>query len=244
MTPGRFQLCPAEGEMTAMVSLAMSKLAGGWNQSHTQVRAVASLGMMGSTHSLLRIAILVMVALLPFSSFAQSVPTATQQFQLSAFLASTRTSTDLESGSNFDITSGADLNLLAFRYIDTTVELRGSCPIQSGTVSSQKNILIGPKIEGPIRRIRPYVDFLSGRGRMTYLNGGYIFGNFRYIRSDSEVLSPGAGVDLNLTHRTSLKIDFQYQYWETPATFSGRINPRALSFGGIYNFDFNSRHLR
>jgi hypothetical protein len=244
MMSARFQLRPAEAQMIEMFSLAMSKLTGDWNRTHSHVRAAASLGTTGITQALLKIAILVVIALLPLSSLAQSIPTATQVFQLSAFLASTRTSTDLDGGSNVDITSGADLILLVFRDIDTTVELRGTYPFQSAPVSSQKNILIGPKIGGPIKKVRPYVDFLSGRGRVTYLNGGYIFGNFKYIRSDSEVLSPGAGVDLNLTHRTSLKVDFQYQYWETPATISQRINPRALSFGGVYNFDFNSRHLQ
>jgi hypothetical protein len=192
----------------------------------------------------LTVVMLTIISLLPCYSRAQSAPTASQEFQLSAFLLGTRTSTDLQSGNNIVITPGIDLALLAFRSIDIAAELRGSYPLERGTVSSQESILVGPKIEYPFKKLRPYINFLSGRGRVTYLNGGYIFGDFRYIRSDSLVLSPGAGVSFSLTHRTALNADFQYQYWQTPATFSGEINPRSISIGGNYDFDFNTRHLR
>jgi hypothetical protein len=198
---------------------------------------------MSDTRSILKRATITAISLLPLSSLAQSLPTATQKLQLSTFLAATRTSTDFQSGENLDVTSGTDLTLLALRQIDAAVEVRGSFPVQRGSVSSQKSFLLGPKIEYPMRKFRPYIDFLVGRGRITYLNGGYIFGDVKYIRSDSLVLSPGMGLDLYLTHRTALKVDFQYQSWETPAVGSGRITPGSATVGATYNFDFNSRHL-
>jgi hypothetical protein len=180
---------------------------------------------------------------LPFDSLAQSVPTATQRLQLSTFLVATETSAGLQSAKNLDITPGSDLTLLRLRYFNTGVELRGSYPIQRGSVISQKSFLIGSKIDYPNGRFRPYVDLLVGRGRISYLDGGYISGAVKYIRSDSAVLSPGIGCDLYFTHRVAMKVDIQYQSWESPASSSGRITPGVVSVGGTYNFDFNSRHL-
>lgn len=182
------------------------------------------------------------IFLSPLGILAQSLPTATQTLQVSTFVAVTRTFTDLDSGENIDITSGIDFRLLAPRRLNIVGELRGSYPVQRGSVSSQESYVSGPKIEYPIRNIRPYVDFLVGRGRMTYLDGGYIFGNVKYIRSDSLVLSPGIGSDFYLSHRTALKVDFQYQSWNVPAVISGRIRPRTAAVGVTYNLDFNSRH--
>jgi hypothetical protein len=184
----------------------------------------------------------VVIFILPVVSLAQSLPTATQALQLSTFVAATRTSTDLESGENLDITSGMDLMLLPLRKLDIAGELRGSYPVQRGSTSSQESFVSGPKIEYPIYHLRPYVDFMIGRGRITYLSGGYILSNVKYVRSNSLVLSPGIGLDLCLSHRVALKVDFQYQSWETPAAISGRIAPGAATVGATYHFDFNARH--
>jgi hypothetical protein len=184
----------------------------------------------------------VAIFILPVGSLAQSLPTATQALQLSTFIAAARTSTDLESGENLGITSGMDLMLLTLRRLDIAGELRGTYPVQRGSVSGQESFVSGPKIEYHIHNVRPYVDFMVGRGRITYLGGGYIFRNVKYIRSDSLVLSPGIGLDFYLSHRVALKVDFQYQSWDTPAAVSGRITPGVVLVGAAYHFDFNARH--
>jgi hypothetical protein len=182
------------------------------------------------------------IFLLPLGSSAQSLPTATQTLKLSTFIATTRTSTGLDYGETLAITSGMDLTLLAYGRLDVAGELRGSYPVRRESVISQASYVVGPKLQYPIRNIRPYIDFFVGRGRITYLDGGYIFGDFKYIRSDSLVLSPGVGMDFHLNHRTALKVDFQYQSWEAPVVINGRITPWAQTVGATYNFDFNSRH--
>jgi hypothetical protein len=197
---------------------------------------------MSNRRQMLRRATSTAIFLLPLGSLAQSLPTATQTLQLSTFIATTRTSTGLDHGENLAITSGVDLTLLAYGRINVAGELRGSHPVQRGSVASQENYVVGPKLEYSIRNIRPYVDFFAGRGRITYLDDGYIFENVKYIRSDSLVLSPGVGVDFYLNHRTAIKVDFQYQSWETPVVITGRITPWAETVGATYNFDFNSRH--
>jgi hypothetical protein len=175
-------------------------------------------------------------------AFAQSAPTATQQLQLSAFVGGTGTFTNLSGGKNLDITAGADLTVLSFRLFRPAFEIRGTYPIDEGTISSQKSFVLGPKIEYPLGRLHPYADFLVGRGEINYLRGVYVFGDSRYLSSNTLVLSPGVGLDYNLTHQLAVKADLQFQHWDTPAVASGSINPRAITLGATYTFDFNPRH--
>ena len=184
-------------------------------------------------------------ALVPVAT-AQSAPTATQQFQISAFVAGTGTYTNLEGGKNLDITAGADLTLLSFRLIKPAFEIRGSYPIDSGHISSQKSFLLGPKVEYPIGRLHPYADFFIGRGAIGYLNGGlpaYLYGQYvDVLSSNTFIYSPGAGLDYRLTHHLAAKADVQFEHWNTPVTPGGSIHPIALTLGGVYVFDFNSGH--
>ncbi|MBB5342417.1 hypothetical protein [Tunturibacter empetritectus] len=190
---------------------------------------------------------LILSAALPLTypapnALAQSTPTATQQLQLYTFAGATGTFTNLAGGKNLDITAGVDITILAFRRFRPAAEIRGSYPIDEGTISSQKNFLLGPKVEYPLGRFHPYADFLIGRGAIDYLRGGYIFGNFRYLNSNTLVLSPGVGLDYSLTHHLAVKVDFQYQHWNTPAVPSGSIRPKATTLGAVYVFDFNPHH--
>lgn len=187
---------------------------------------------------------LALLSALPLArnAFAQSIPTATRQLQLSAFVGGTGTFTDLAGGKNLDITAGADITVLTFRRFRPAAEIRGSYPIDEGTISSQKNFLLGPRFEYPLGRLHPYANFLIGRGGIEYLHGGYIFGNVRYLSSNTLVLSPGVGFDYNLTHHLAAKVDFQYQLWDIPAVVSGSINPKAITVGAVYVLDFNPRH--
>jgi opacity protein-like surface antigen len=193
------------------------------------------------TPSLQRLALFTL-SVVSYRALAQSTPAATQQLQLSAFVAGTGTFTDLSGGKNLAITAGADITILHFRAFRPAAEIRGTYPIYGGTISSQKNFLVGPKVEYPIGRLHPYADFLIGRGGIDYLRGGYIFGNTKYISSNTVVYSPGVGLDYNLTHSLAIKADFQYQHWDTPAAPSGSISPKAITLGGVYVFDFNPRH--
>jgi hypothetical protein len=175
---------------------------------------------------------------------AQSLPTATQNLQLSVFAASTDTDTNLAGGENRSITAGADLTFPTFALFRPSIEARTSYPVEVGQVSSQKAFLLGPKIEYPRGRIHPYIDFLVGRGKMDYHDPGYIFGNVRYISSTTMVYSVGTGVDYDLVRDLAFKADVQLQHWNTPATASGNVTPLGLTLGAIYSFDFNPCHRR
>src|SRR3984885_9506378 len=156
---------------------------------------------------------------------AQAVPAGTQQLQLSAFGAATGTFTDLEGGKNLGITAGADLTFLAFRTCRPSFELRGTYPIDKGHISSQKNFLLGPKVEYPIGRLHPYVDLLLGRGAIDYHDPGLVFGNTRYITTNTFISPPGIGLDYNVSHNVAVKIDSQLQPWDTPAVAPVTIRP-------------------
>jgi hypothetical protein len=207
--------------------------------------------LMRDTRLLIRLArltgvfVLAQIAIVSLGLFqvasAQGIPTATQPLRLSAFLAGTGTYTNLAGGKNLDITAGADLTFMNFRQFSPAVEVRGSYPIDGGHISSQKSVLVGPKVEYPIGRLHPYADFLVGRGQIDYLNGGFVIGYLDYLSSNTFVYSPGVGLDYDLSHYFAVKADVQFQHWNTPVTPSGSIHPTALTLGLVYNFDFNSR---
>ena len=191
-----------------------------------------------------RLAVGIAILSLSGVGHTQVASTATQQLELSAFAGGTGTFTGLEGGKNLDITAGADVTFLGFRLLRPSFEVRGSYPIDKGTINSQKSFLLGPKVEHRFGRLHPYVDFLIGRGEIDYGAGGFAVGNVLYISSTSTIYSPGGGVDYNVAHQIDLKADVQYQHWDTPVVASGVIHPVALTLGAVYRFDFNPRHHR
>lgn len=197
---------------------------------------------MKSTQALARSFAFIALCSLSHLVFAQAKPAGTQQLQLSAFAGLTGTFTDLSGGKNLGITAGVDLTFPAFHLFRPSAEARGTYPIDEGNISSQKNFLVGPKVEYPIGRFHPYADFFFGRGEIDYHSPGYTFGELTYLKTNTFIYSPGAGLDYNLTHNLAVKADVQFQHWDTPAVPSGVIHPIAITFGAIYNFDFNRGH--
>jgi hypothetical protein len=176
------------------------------------------------------------------SGHAQSVPTASQQLDLSVFAAGTGTFTRIAGGKNLSFTAGADLTYLPLRLLRPSLEIRGTYPVDTGHIDSQKSFLVGPKAEHAFGRFHPYVDFLFGRGEIDYHNNLFVIGPFIYLSSTSTIYSPGGGLDYHLGKRIDAKADIQYQRWETPVTSSGVAHPVALTLGAVYHFDFGSRH--
>jgi len=189
-----------------------------------------------------KLALFTAVSALTHTALPQAAPAGSQKLQLSAFVAATGTFTGLEGGKNLGITAGADLTFLHFSRFLPSFEARGTYPLDKGHISSQKNFLLGPKVEYPLGKFHPYADFLIGRGQIDYHAPGFIFGNTIYINSNTMVYSPGVGLDYNLTHNLAIKGDVQFQHWDTPVTASGTIHPTALTLGVVYNFDFNRGH--
>ncbi len=182
--------------------------------------------------------------LLAPTAHAQAVPTAAQTFQLSVFGGGSGVFTDLKGGHNLSFTAGVDFGFLSLHGFHPAVEVRGTYPVHTGTIDSQKSVLGGIRVDRRYNVARPYVDFLVGRGELDYQNGGFTIGPLTYLSTSTTVYSPGAGVDLHISRHFSFKADYQYQNWSTPVVSSGKIHPSVITLGAVYRFDFNHLHKR
>ena len=199
----------------------------------------------------LTLALLLPTLFAPRSAPAQEAtnPTAIRRLQLSAFGAASGVYTGLAGGKNFAVAAGADLGLPPWRGIRPTLEVRGTYPLDRGTIDSQKSILGGLNVEFLLHhRFRPYGDFLFGRGEINYrTNGsinGYIYGNQIYTLTTTYIDSPGAGFDYQLTDHLAIKVDGQFQRWASAPTPSGIIYSKVGSVGLVYFFNFDRRQGR
>jgi hypothetical protein len=191
-------------------------------------------------------------ALTPRAS-SQALYTATQQYALSGWGGATGTLVNLPvitngngsnlwyGGRNLGTSAGVDLRVWHYHGFLPSVEIRGMYPFAKGTIASEENVLAGIKIERPFGRYHPYADFLFGRDAIKYQGRGYISpdGLTLYQQTNSNVLSPGGGVDVDLTHHYAFKVDAQLWHQKVPVTASGTLNSIAVTVGAIYRFDFN-----
>jgi hypothetical protein len=175
---------------------------------------------------------------------AQSLPTATQTLTISAFAGVTGTYTGLSSGRNAAITAGADISFLPFHRFYPSIEVRGTEPVIDGSVNTEKNILAGLKVSRHFGRLHPYVNLLAGRGSIAYLGDGAQVPNqpIFYTLSHSNVYSPGIGFDFQIANQWSIKLDGQYQRYNTPVTTSGHLYAESGTAALVYRFDFNKHH--
>ena len=192
---------------------------------------------------ILRTGALIVVALSAgqmMSAYGQALPAAVQQLRVSAFAGLTATDTGLASGKNAGITAGVNLGFLPLFRLYPSAELRGNYAFDQGSVDSQKSVLGGLRIAAHLGRIQPYGDFLFGRGEMNYGSGFQrAHTNIFYTQSSSNVISPGGGADLTLSHRWAMKFDVQLQHWSSPVTPTGHQYATAGTLGISYQFDFN-----
>jgi hypothetical protein len=199
------------------------------------------------------LALAVLALLAARASVAQSGPTAVQPLQLSVFgglsgvytgLAPSAVSANAPQGKNLSITAGVDLGLLSHHGIRPTIEVRGTLPVDKGDVDAEKSVLFGGRFDFWMgHRLHPYADFLFGRGQTEY-PGGYIFGNYQYNLTTTNVLSPGGGVDFDVTPQIAIKGDIQYQRWGSAPTASGAVWSKPITVAVVYHFDFNHHHKR
>ena len=182
----------------------------------------------------------------PVHAHAQGVATASRRFEPSVFLGVTGTYTGLEGTRNAGVTAGFDLGFHPFFGLLPALEIRGTYPISSGAVVGEESFSGGLRVTKRIGRFRPYVNVLFGRGQLNYQNGGYIVPvqNFEYLQSTSNVISPGLGVEVDLTTHFALLLDGQYQRWTVPftpdstSTDNSSIYSKAGTIGAVYRFNW------
>ena len=180
----------------------------------------------------------------PAKMSGQSTPTASRAVDPSAFVGMNGTYTGLNGGRDLGFTAGVDVGFHPFFGLMPAVEIRGTYPLDSGSIVGEKSFEGGLRIQKRIRRIRPYVDFLVGRGQLNYQNGGFIVlaQDFRYLQSTTNVFSPGFGFETDLTDHFALLLDGQYQHWDIPftpvgaSTASSSIYSKVGTIGVVYRF--------
>jgi len=80
----------------------------------------------------------------------------------------------------------------------------------------------------PGSRFQPYGKFLAGVGHINF-PFGYATGNYL-------AMAPGAGLDVHLTDRWSIRAaDFEYQLW--PQFTYGQLKPYGVSVGLRYRIN-------
>jgi hypothetical protein len=188
---------------------------------------------------------IVFAALTSGLAFGQAASTASQALQLSAWGGITGSYVGINSGRNLSISAGGDATIRGFRGFFPSLEVRGTYPIDKGSVAGEKSVLGGLKFERHYGRVRPYTDVLFGRGELDYVQPlPNQAGTFFYIQTTSNVLSPGGGLDFALTRGLALKGDAQLQRWASPVTINGHFWAVPITVGAKYTFDFNHRYKR
>ena len=172
------------------------------------------------------------------SSSAQATATASATSNLELFGGISKVYTGVQ-GQNTSFTAGGDFILRRFAGFVPSAEVRGTYAFKKGNVAGEKNILGGIKLTREFGSVRPYVNFLAGRGSIDFPNN-YTFGSTTYEYVSGTVLSPGAGIDFSVNSHWSAKLDFQYQRWGVPVTASGTIYSKTATAGVAYRFNFES----
>lgn len=100
---------------------------------------------------------------------------------------------------------------------------------------TETNYFAGPQVVLLPGKIRPYVKFLVGAGKIDF--------PFHYAQGTYFAYAPGAGIDYRINDRLSLRmIDFEYQTW--PQFNYGKLQPYGVSFGLSIRVDPLTRIVR
>lgn len=82
-------------------------------------------------------------------------------------------------------------------------------------------------------RLAPYAKFLAGAGEITL--------PFRYAHGGFLTYAPGAGLDVSLNDRITVRaVDFEYQHW--PQFTYGALSPYGFSTGVSFRLNGVSRY--
>ncbi len=177
---------------------------------------------------------------------AQSLPTASRGLVPSAFAGITGTYTGVNGSRNLGLTAGLDLGFHPFFGLLPSIEVRGTYPIDNGSVVGEEHAEGGLRVQKRIGSIRPYGNFLFGRGEMNYQNGGFAvpMQAFRYLQTTTNIISPGLGVEVDATTHFALLLDGQYQIWGVPydpsgqTSNAGHVHALAGTIGMVYRFNW------
>ncbi len=175
---------------------------------------------------------------------SQSLPAASRPLIPSAFGGITGSYTGLLGSRNLGITAGLDLGIRPFKGFLPSIEVRGTYPLDSGAVVGEEHVEGGLRVQKRYHPFRPYADFLFGRGALNYQGGGLAvpMQAFRYLRTTSNVISPGVGVEVDTTPHFAVLFDGQAQIWSVPfdpsgaTSNAGHFTAYSGTVGVVYRF--------
>ncbi|HLI75698.1 MAG TPA: hypothetical protein VKV02_02040 [Acidobacteriaceae bacterium] len=102
---------------------------------------------------------------------------------------------------------GVDFTRYFHIPVEPSLEIRAN--FNSNSYVTEHSYLFGLRAALPIRRIKPYVDFLAGPGTILFPL------NYSYPSDNSPVYNYGGGIDFPLVRNFALKLDVQGQHWNT-----------------------------
>jgi hypothetical protein len=167
---------------------------------------------------------------------SQATPTASKGTTLSVFGAYSRISTDRESSSISGITFGTDLSIYVPVGFVASLESRFQIAPGSLAYDGQNTYGGGIRIDRPIKRFVPYIDFLVSSGHLSFTNPTTM-----YKRDNSVVYSGGGGLEYNLSSRWAARADYLFEHWDIGTTsngLSGAFSPQIITFGIAYRIPF------
>ena len=171
---------------------------------------------------------------------AQALVTASKVGDLSVFGGYTRSWPDYNPAQANGYTFGGDFTFLRLWRLDTGVEARYDHTYTSAI--TEHAILFGPRATIDYHRYHPYADFLIGTGGIAYNPPPYFSPN---DHADGGVtLAAGGGVDIDLTPRFALKLDYQQQHINMginppfkPSGGNYTLTPQNVTVGLVYHFN-------
>lgn len=179
------------------------------------------------------------------SAHAQATYTATQALHISAFGGVSGVYTGINTAKNLSITAGGNFAFGRIFGLEPSLTVRGTYPVDRGVDVSEKTVLGGLQVEKKIGRYHPYIDALFGRGEMNFVvPHPDLTGTYFYEVTSSNVISPGVGVDIDVSHHFAVKLDGQFERFDTPVVASGETWAKVGTAGVTYRFDFNNRRRR
>lgn len=123
---------------------------------------------------------------------------------------------------------GVDFTRFVHLPVQPSLELRAN--LNSGSYADERSYLFGLRGMAFFGPLQPYADFLVGPGDIHFPR------NVGYVGDNSIVYNFGGGVELGVTHDFSLKLDLQYQRWNTGEI---RLEPLLGTVGVTYHIPFH-----
>ena len=193
-----------------------------------------------STRNRIAFALLLSLSLLTIYAgklHSQANPTASKQATISVFGAYSLVSTDRESNKISGVTFGTDLSIFAPAGFVTSLEARIQIAPGSLGYVGENTYGGGIRIDRPIKRFVPYIDFLVSSGHLTFTNPTTM-----YKHDNSVVYAGGGGLEYNLNSRWAARVDYLFEHWDIGTTSnlqSGAFSPQIGTVGIVYRIPFH-----